>query len=188
MDFYEVVKFFHIAAAMIWFGAAFLLLLLGEKAFRAADRDEVARIMGQAGVLAKQLFIPASLVVVALGIVMTIDAWAFDQLWIILALVLFAASFVLGAGVLGPRSEKAGAAIGAEGMTDANYAESKRVLILARFDYVLLVLIVFDMVVKPTSDTPGALVVMALGLVAGIALIASQYKAVEEPTASPAAA
>lgn len=191
MEFYEVVKFLHILAAMVWFGGGFLLVMLAERGFRSNDREEVGRIMDQAGVLAKMLFIPASLVVLALGIVMTIDAWSFDQLWIVLALAGFATSFVLGAGVLGPRAEKVSEKLATEGMTDANYAESKRVLIIARFDYVMLVLIAFDMVVKPTSDNVGVLAVMALVLAVGVFAILSQYRAVSEPagpgpTAAPA--
>jgi hypothetical protein len=62
--------------------------------------------------------------------------------------------------------------------------------VLGRTDYIVLVLVVIDMAIKPTGDDVGVLVVMALILLAGIAYVIATLRGLEQPVpeAEPAAA
>ena len=71
------------------------------------------------------------------------------EFWLVSALAVLVASFVTGAGYLGPQGKKLGEMIQAEGFTDATRAQFDRVITVARIETTLLVLVVIDMAVKP---------------------------------------
>jgi hypothetical protein len=159
----------------------------------AAREDEPAmqRFLKDQEWLALRLFVPASLTVLLLGIALVIesDAWSFDQLWIVLGLIGFAATFVTGLFMIKPASERIGAAMEREGgrLTPALRTEIRKLIVKSRVDYVVLTLVVFDMVAKPTGDDTGLLIVMGAVLVAGIAYIVARLRAIDAE-ASPAPA
>jgi len=188
MTFYEVILFLHIAAAVMWVGAGMLLFVLGLRADRARDDATIVQVLGYAGSLANIYFIPASLATFAFGLIMTIDAWAFDQLWIILGLIGYLATFFTGAVLIGPRAEKLGAEMAERGVGPAQIVEGRKILTIARIDYVVLFLVIFDMAVKPTGDDVGTLIFMAAVLAAGIALTTSRYRNLEAARPEPATA
>ena len=107
MTWYEFLLFVHITAAVIWLGGAFTFQMYGATVRRGGDPDEMARFAGRAGVLAERMFVPASLVVVLAGVGLMLNGhWAWDQLWVIFALVAFAASFATGLFVISPLAKK----------------------------------------------------------------------------------
>jgi hypothetical protein len=80
--------------------------------------------------------------------------WGWGQTWVILAIVGFALSFVVGAAYLGPTAGKLGKALDARGAEDPEaQALIRRILFVARLDSLLLLLIVADMVIKPGTAT-----------------------------------
>ncbi len=188
MTFYEVIKFLHIAAAALWIGAGMYMVVLAVRADRANDDHSMLAILKDAGAMAKIYFIPSSLAVFVFGMIMTIDAWAFDQLWIILGLLGYLATFVTGAFFLGPRSERLGEEMAERGVGPEQTLEARRILTLVRVDYVLLFLVVFDMVVKPTGDDVGTLVFMAAALAIGVGSTVTRYRSLEMPEPAPATA
>ena len=122
--------------------------------------------------LAKRLFIPSSLAVLVLGILLTIEGpWTFDILWLDLGFVGFAASFLTGILFLKPEGERIGRAIAAHG-PDSNEARHhiRRIIVVQRVELVILVLVVGAMTIKPTSDDGGTLLLFAALAVAAIAL------------------
>ena len=103
MSYYEILLFLHIGAAAIWIGSAFLFFVLLLHAKRSNDPLLAQRLGANIEWLAKRLFIPASLSVLVLGILLTIEGpWSFDQLWILLGLTGMATSFLVGLGVIEP--------------------------------------------------------------------------------------
>jgi hypothetical protein len=95
LTWYEFLLFVHVTAAVIWLGGAFTFQMYGAVVRRGGDPDEIARFAGRAGMLGERMFVPASLVVILAGIGMMIDGnWDWGQLWVVFALVTFAASFV----------------------------------------------------------------------------------------------
>ena len=96
---YEWLLFLHILAAMIWVGGLVLLNVLAALVLRSGDRESVARLIATLRVVGPATLAPSMIGVVVFGIWLVIDsdAWGFGQTWIVLALVLFAAAFLVGA-------------------------------------------------------------------------------------------
>jgi uncharacterized membrane protein len=193
MTLYELLLFIHVAATIVWIGAGLFSLVLALGYDKDSDEAALLRFAKDQERLAPRLFIPASLVVVLMGIalVMESDAWGFDQLWIVLGLVGFAATFVTGLFMLKPASERLGRDMEAAGgrLTPQLRVDLRKLIVKARVDYVVLTLVVFDMVVKPTGDDPAVLIAMAVVLIAGIAYILARLRAIEaEAAGAPAPA
>ncbi|HVZ13965.1 MAG TPA: DUF2269 family protein [Bauldia sp.] len=169
MDIYSLVKFLHIASAIVWIGAGVGLVILGVAADRKSDREGFVRILQNVGFLAPRVFVPASLATLVLGIIAAWMNWGFVQLWVILGLVGFAATFLTGNFLLGPRAAKTEKIVAAEGASDHAVALGRELLTIAKFDYVMLFMVVADMVFKPAPGDFGVLAVMAI-IIAGAAI------------------
>ena len=178
MSYYEILLFLHIGAATIWLGSAFLFFVLFQRAKRGDDPLLAQRLGAHTEWLAKRLFIPASISVLVLGILLTIEGgWDFDQLWILLGLAGFVATFLLGVGVIEPTTKKMHAAIEAHGPAHPEVARyNRRLEGLGLLDLTLLFVIVWDMALKPTADDVGALLIAALALGAAGFLLFRAYR------------
>ncbi len=78
--------------------------------------------------------------------------WGYDPVWIQIGIVGWAATFVAGAGYLGPQSRRLSKLLEDRLPDHADVqALIGRILLVARVDAVLLLFIVFDMVAKPWS-------------------------------------
>jgi uncharacterized membrane protein len=148
---YEWLLFFHIAAAIVWLGGGVAIQVLAIRANRTDDPARMTTIAHEAEWFGTRIFLPSSLLVLVLGIILTIDGpWDFGQTWIVLALIGYGLSFVTGAAFLGPESGRIGKLLAAEGPdSPAVRARIQRIFLVSRIELVLLYLIVLDMVVKP---------------------------------------
>jgi hypothetical protein len=182
MSRYEFLLFLHLSAAIVWIGANVLLQILGTMTERAHDDVTFAKLFSYTAELGPKLFVPAGLLTVLFGIGMVADGpWTFDMLWLVLALIGFAAAFGVGVAVFKPESERIAAMIERDGgMTAESTAAARRFVTLTRLDLVVLFVIVFDMAVKPTADDVGALAIMAVALVAGVGYVLARAKAQTE--------
>ena len=157
MTWYEFLLFVHITAAVIWLGGAFTFQMYGMVVRRGGDPEEIARFAGRAGFLSERMFVPASLVVILAGIGLMIEGnWNWDELWVIFALVAFAASFLTGLLVLSPMAKRI-PVVGPT--TPAGQALIERLFTILRVDLVFMYAIVFAMVVKPTTDDGWTIVI-----------------------------
>jgi len=151
-DLYLWLKAFHVLMAVTWVGGAITLQILAVKITRSEDRELLRSYTGLVEFVGTRIFTTASLILLALGIWMVIDspAWDFGQFWVLAAIAMFAFSFVSGAFFLGPQSGKLKEMYDAEG-TNAPGAPAliRRLFLVSRIELVLMVLIVFDMVLKP---------------------------------------
>jgi uncharacterized membrane protein len=193
MTLYEFLLFVHIAATVVWVGAGLCSLVLAIGYDHDGDEPAIRRFLADQEGLATRLFIPASLTVVIFGIALVIEseAWSFDQLWIVLGLVGFAATFVTGLFMIKPASERIGAAMEREGgrLTPELRTDIRKLIVMARLDYVVLFLVIADMVIKPIGDDVGVLIGMAAILIAGIADIVIRVRALDaEVQPAPSAA
>jgi uncharacterized membrane protein len=148
---YEWLLFFHIAAAIVWLGGGVAIQVLAVRANRTDDTARMVAIAHEAEWFGTRVFLPSSLLVLVLGIILTLDGpWDFGQTWIVLALIGYGLSFVTGAAFLGPESGRIGKLLAAEGPdSPAVQARIQRIFLVARIELVLLYLIVLDMAVKP---------------------------------------
>jgi uncharacterized membrane protein len=187
MSYYEILLFLHVVGATIWLGSAFMLQTLLFRARRTQDAVLTERVSANTQWLAQRVFIPTSLAVLVLGVLLTIEGpWGFDQLWIVIALAAFATTFVWGVGVIEPEGKRLHAAVAAHGPDHPESARrSARLDAYMKLDLVLLFVVVFDMTLKPTADDVGTLLLGAAALAATAIYVARVSR---RPAPEPVAA
>jgi len=149
---YSIFKIVHVAAAVFWVGGGLLLTALAIRAQRSADPEELATVARQAAFVGEKLFAPAGAIVLAMGIAMVIHspAWDWGTTWITIALVGWALSFVTGIAVLSPRAKRLTELFDTVGAAaPETQAAIRQILLIARVDVGVLVVVVADMVLKP---------------------------------------
>lgn len=147
---YEWVKTLHVLAAVIWVGGAAVIQVLALFALRSKLPGRKAEFAREAEWVGMKIFLPSTLLLIALGFYLVHDGhWGY-HLWVILALVGFGLSFVTGLFFLGPESKRIASAIDAEGPDSPAVAmRIKRILLVGRIELAILIFLVFDMVIKP---------------------------------------
>jgi uncharacterized membrane protein len=149
---YMAFKAVHVVSAVLWIGGGAFLTFMAMATERAEDPGRLIEVARQAEWGAMRIFVPASFVVLAMGIAMTINGdldWG--QFWLVFGLVAWAVSTAIGVGFLTPRIKALNALIEERGEKDAAVqAAVKPILLAARLDIALLLLIVIDMTVKPS--------------------------------------
>ena len=145
----DILLSLHLLAAAIWIGGNVYFHILVVRA-QAAGEDERLGYLGQEADWIGNRFFLASAVVLLVTGPLLVDELGYDyEFWIVVALVVLAASFATGALYLGPQGKKLGEMIQAEGFTEATRAQFGRVLTISRVETTLLLLVVIDMAVKP---------------------------------------
>ena len=150
---YAIFRVAHVGVAVFWVGGGILLTVLGLKAEASDDPNEVVTLARWAGFVGEKLFAPAGLVVLFMGIGMMINTnWGWGKFWVVAGLVGYALTFVTGIALLSPQAKKIEALSESKGPTDPEtLAAISRVLLIARLDIAVLLLVVADMVTKPFS-------------------------------------
>ncbi len=150
-NWYALFKAVHVVVAVFWVGGGLLLVTLAFRAQRSSDPNEIVSIARQAAFAGEKLFAPAGLVVLAMGIAMMVNtSWGWGHFWVIVGLLGYAATFSVGIGVLSPLAKQITQAAEEKGPTaPETLALIDRILLVARFDIAVLVLVIVDMVTKP---------------------------------------
>ena len=141
----------HVTFVVIWIGGGMMLTILGVLAERKSDGEELVAIARQAAFVGERIFAPSGIVVVAMGVAMIENGGlGYNHFWVVFGLLGFLSTFLTGVGVLAPMSKKVAAVVEAHG---PNAPESKaavsKILLIARADVALLLLVVVDMVTRP---------------------------------------
>jgi uncharacterized membrane protein len=146
---YELYLTVHVVAAIAWLGSNLCVQLLAFRAQRTGDPSRQQRVADDAEWLATRLFIPSSLTVLVFGVLLVIEGpWSFDTTWVILGLVGYAFSFLVGILYLSPESGRIDRALAAGAMTEAQ-ARIARITLVSRIELLVLFLVVVDMTTKP---------------------------------------
>lgn len=150
MSGYDVIVFLHILAVIIWVGGGFMFQVLLWRASRIGP-ESVASFNQAAEWTSQRIFMPASFATLGSGIWAVIAGpWTFGEGWIIAGLAGFAISAINGSAVLGPTSKKLKTTIEERGPSDpAAMKLARRIDIAGRIDLLVLIIVVFNMVVKP---------------------------------------
>jgi uncharacterized membrane protein len=170
LSLYEFLLFAHIAGAVIWVGGGTMIQFFAFRALRSDDTDRIANLASDIEWVGSRILVPTSLLTFLLGVglVWESDAIGFGDDWIVIGLVLFAVTFLAGAGFFGPESGRIAKLVALHGAgSPAAQARIRRILILSRIDLVVLFLIIFEMSVKPSFSDGWTL---TLALVAAVAL------------------
>jgi uncharacterized membrane protein len=147
---YQLLVYLHILGGVTWVGGAIYAQALGIKVSRSEDPTELPAMARHLEVLGLVVFLPASLVVIVTGVVMTVQQWSFGQLWIALAVALWVLSAALGAIYVGPRIGKVGRLFEAEGPDSAAARDLLgRLFLVSRLELVSFAVILALMVFKP---------------------------------------
>jgi len=147
---YELLLYIHIVSAVVWVGGAVYVQLLAIRVGRSDDPAEVPRIARHFDALGSWVFVPAALLIILTGAVMTVQMWNFGQLWIAVSIALWVLSAVLGAAFLAPGSKRAAALFDAEGPASvAGRRVIARLFLVSRLELVSFAVIIALMVFKP---------------------------------------
>ena len=152
-NWYSIFKWIHVSVAVFWVGGGLTLTVLGLRAQRLDDPREIVTVAQQAAFVGEKLFAPAGLVVLVMGIAMVVHQHlGWSHFWIVAGLVGYASTFVTGVGVLSPLAKRIDRSAQANG---ADHPETlaliDRILLVARVDVAVLLLVVADMTLKPFS-------------------------------------
>jgi uncharacterized membrane protein len=163
MDSYEFFLVLHVIAVIVWLGAGFTMDLLFLRAASMRNPAELGKTGELQEWLVPRVFIPASVLVFVLGVLLLWDGpWSFGDLWILIGLAGWIVSFGVGFLFLRPEGEKMKEVVAQYGPTSAEVERrARRLGVVSRVQLLALFLVVVDMVLKPTSDDPWTLVVLA---------------------------
>jgi uncharacterized membrane protein len=170
MDWYSIVKFLHVTSAILWLGGGFVLVLLAVRAERSGDPQALMLNIRNTAALGMVLFMPASLATLLTGIMLAALWTGFSDLWIMIGLGGAAATFLTGLLFIKPVGDRLNAMVAQNGVTPAVLEEGRKLLRIAKFDYTVMIVIIADMVLKPTASDPAILGAMGALIVAGALL------------------
>jgi uncharacterized membrane protein len=149
MALYDWLLLGHVLSAMIWVGGGLMLVFVARRARASTDPRAIIDFAESLSYIGPRVLAPAVVGVLLFGVWMVLDsaAWDFGQAWILIAIGLFVAAFLVGAVYL---SRVALQMVGSEG-ADARRSRALLDRWLMGYAVVLaiLVLIVADMVFKP---------------------------------------
>jgi uncharacterized membrane protein len=154
-NWYLAFKSVHVVFAVVWIGGGLLLTTLGLIAERQGDVAGKVAVARQAAMVGDKVFTPSSLLVLLSGIAMMLTdtgkfAWNWEDFWVVVGLLGFASTFAIGIGVLSPAAKKVRALMESAGPeAPETQAAISRILLVARVDVTVLMLVVVDMVAKP---------------------------------------
>ncbi len=147
---YRFLVLLHIVCAAVWVGGAVAVQILAIRVERSDDPTDLPRLARHVEALGNVAFIPAASVLLLTGVVMTAQAWAFDQAWILVAILLWLVSAVAGAVYLAPRAKRVVALFEAEGPTSgAARRLISRLFVVSRVELLSFAVIIVLMVYKP---------------------------------------
>lgn len=175
MTFFDFLRFLHIAAAILWVGGGIVIALGAEFARHRRGPASMFAIVDLAALMGPRFFVPVSFLTLATGIVAAWFGPGFAQTWVMFGLAGSATTFMIGLFIIKPRSEDIAALMaGAQADDTVILAKTRDLMTLARFDHLILLLVVASMVLKPSPSDVGMLVGMGTILVLGFAVTTLQ--------------
>jgi uncharacterized membrane protein len=151
---FSIFKLIHVCIAVFWVGGGLLLTGLAIRAQLSKDPHELATIARQATFVGEKLFAPSGGIVLLMGIAMVINSptIGFGTTWVDIGLAGWAISFITGIAVLAPRSRKIVELFDTVGdAAPETQAAIREILLIARVDVAVLLVVVMDMLMKPFS-------------------------------------
>jgi uncharacterized membrane protein len=148
---YDFLLTIHVLAAVIWVGGGTAMHILGRRVVKRGDSKEIYEFSKEINVIGLRLYAPTSLILLIAGILLVNEAhYEFSQLWITLAFIGWAFSFIVGVGYYGPQDKKLQKLVAEKGPDDPGVLTNVRqALMVNQFELLILFLVVVDMTTKP---------------------------------------
>ena len=149
---YSIYKALHVIAIVIWVGGDVTLTTAGIVFERRGDADTLATLGKVGSWVGVRVYTPAAFAAFAFGVaLMQQGVWDWSQVWIVLGLAGWAIATGVGVLFVGPELGRIDRAAAEHGPESAEVARRvRRLFTVFRFDTVILILVVLDMVLKPT--------------------------------------
>ena len=150
MTSYELWTFVHVVGVIVWLGGAAVAQVFGLLATRAGDPLRSATFGRDMAFIGPKIFLPASVVVLVSGVLLTEDGnWPWSEPFILLGIVGWTAVSLIAFAYLTRAMGRVGARMAAEGPSPELGSEVNRLVLLARVLILVLFAVVFVMIVKP---------------------------------------
>ncbi|HEX3291785.1 MAG TPA: DUF2269 family protein [Gaiella sp.] len=149
---YYVYLAIHVLSAVIWVGGDVTLTVLGIVFERRGEGETLAALGRMGAWIGTRVYTPTLVVTLVFGIIL-VQKGNFDwgQFWVIFALVGWTIAAVVGVAFVGPELGRIDDAARAHGPDSPEVAARvRRLFTIFRFDTALLLLIVVNMVAKPS--------------------------------------
>ena len=150
---YNSLKFVHVLSAVVWVGGACTLQTFAIRINGTGDGARMATFAKDAEFVGNRIYLPSSIILLVSGIFTIHEsggAWSYDQTWVQIGLAMILVSIAIGAGFLGPEAGRIARAIERDGVDSPEAKRHiNRIFVVSRFELALLLLVIFDMVVKP---------------------------------------
>src|SRR5438477_8552592 len=147
-NWYSLFKAVHVLFAVIWVGGGVSIMIHAIRAQAARDPGGIVTVAKQAAFMGEKVFAPVGLVTFLMGIAMMINtSWGWGHFWIVAGLIGYASTFIVGIALLSPLAKKVDESAEKNGATHPEtLALIERVMLIARFDVAVLMLVIVDMV------------------------------------------
>lgn len=176
MSWYAFLLFVHVSMAVIWVGGGLMMQFFGIRAAMSGDPSRFATLGEDIEWIANRVFIPSSLLAFVTGLLLVIesDFYGFGDDWIVIGLALYAMTFLAGLLFLGPESGRVGKLM-AERSAEAG-PRMLRLLMLIRFDLIVLFALIYDMTVKPDLGDAASILWGVAGIAVAAGLVYWRYR------------
>ena len=150
-NWYSLFKAVHVLFAVIWVGGGVSIMIHAIRAQTARDPEGIVTVAKRAAFMGEKVFAPVGLITFLKGIAMMINTnLGWGHFWIVAGLIGYASTFIVGIAILSPLAKKIDASAEKNGPTHPEtMALIERIMLIARFDVAVLMLVVLDMVTKP---------------------------------------
>ncbi|MQA98899.1 MAG: DUF2269 family protein [Actinobacteria bacterium] len=148
---YEYALFVHVLLAVIWVGGGLTMLLLGGRLRKSDDAGKVAEFGSHAEWIGTHVYLPSSILLFLAGVYMVIDGdWGWGTPWVVMGIVGWLFSALVGSLYLGPQGKKLKADMDAGTITDEGLlARVDRIVNVQRIEWLVFLIVVWAMTVKP---------------------------------------
>jgi uncharacterized membrane protein len=141
----------HILAAATWIGAALAVQVIGARMRPSTPAEVVDHFAGDAEAIGKMLFAPAGIVLVTTGVALVANEdLEWTSAWILAGIGAFFVAIAVGGAFLIPEGRRIAELARTPGRDPAEVRDrTRRRLLIARVDLLILILAVADMVYRP---------------------------------------
>ena len=147
----DVFLFAHIISVIIWIGTGFTVGLLSYRALESRNRDKILEATAFGEWLSTRVFMPSALSTLFFGILLVVFGKpTFSQFWIIFGFLGIVTTAIIGGTFIGKTSKQMMKLSISKKISEKKLQNLfSGIVFYSTLDVAILIIIVFDMIVKP---------------------------------------